>query len=46
MSKTKVRAFIAAVITIIVLTVFASFAARSLGYDIPGLNRIPAALGM
>ena len=43
---TKVRAFVAAVFAIVVLAVFVAIAGRILGFDIPGLSKIPDAIGM
>jgi hypothetical protein len=45
-SKTRLRGFIAAVITIIVLVVFVAIAAKVLGWNIPGLSAITDSLGI
>ncbi len=46
MSMTKIRGFLAGVVAVIVLVLFAAFATSVMGMDVPGLSAIADALGM
>jgi len=46
MTRTKIRAFIAGLITVIVLILFAAVGSRMLGYDLPVLGGIADMLGI
>lgn len=46
MTRTKIRAFIAGLITVIVLILFAAVASRMLGYDLPILGAIADMIGI
>ena len=45
MSMTKIRAFIAGVVAVFVLILFAAFATSAMGMNVPGLSAISDALG-
>ncbi|MCP4645734.1 MAG: hypothetical protein GY851_35140 [bacterium] len=46
MRKTQIRAFIAGVITLVVLVLFLAIASSKLGWDVPVLRNIAGAIGM
>ena len=44
-SRTRIRSFIAGIVAIVVVLVFASFVTTSMGMEIPGLSNIADMLG-